>query len=72
MTVISIILQCLGGRSIVSPFLARLYNFSPPIFIAENIFYNFSLQQLGLINVFIDKVNSKNICNNRRVRPFCK
>ena len=36
-TVMSIILQCLGGRSITSPLLARLYSFSPPIFIAENI-----------------------------------
>lgn len=33
----------------------------------ENIFYNFPLQQLGLINIFIDKVNSKNICNNKHI-----
>ena len=35
------------------------------VFKNENIFYNFSLQQLGLINIFIDKVNPKNKCNNK-------
>ena len=31
----------------------------------KTFFYNFPLQQLGLINVFSDKVNSKNIYNNK-------
>ena len=33
----------------------------------KTFFYNLALQQLGLINVFIDKVNSKNICNNKHI-----
>lgn len=31
----------------------------------KTFFYDLALQQLGLINIFIDKVNSKNICNNK-------
>lgn len=31
----------------------------------KTFFYNLALQQLGLINIFIDKVNLKNICNNK-------
>lgn len=32
---------------------------------AKTFFYNLALQQLGLINIFIDKVNPKNKCNNK-------
>ena len=31
----------------------------------KTFFYDLALQQLGLINIFIDKVNSENICNNK-------